>query len=207
MARITKIDGDSHVIDLMYNRSKNVIDRQERRYNELVDRGRDGRPLSKLEEASRRIYSNIRNGRVRREALLSTRKYRDAGRADAIRCFNSVDECQTASRTMEDVVMASPRVRQRYQRRQLEGYANTYRKRDEYANSNRHSNPLYRIVQNDVLVKEDDEAWSYSYALTEEETSTLTLDERNECRQTWAYVEDLLDEDGEDPTSQYGALL
>lgn len=207
MATIHYVSNEQAGLEMRYSRSQTMIDRQERRYNELCDET-PARPRSKIETIARDTFNRIRNTRIRTESLAAVRRLRERGRTDNISILESIEQFQHPSRTMEDVVMASPAFRRRYQQRRLEGYANTYRKHDEWGNGIKHTHPLYRVINNEVAIKEDNgEVWAYQYTLSNEERTSMTNEERTDARQTWERGIELLWDNMEDPTSQYNALL
>lgn len=203
MAQFIDVENDDHVVDLMFCRSNSVIERQERRLNEL---SRSDRPLSRFESAARKMYERFTSGRRHRATLMSTRRLRNAGKADCIFAPMSVEEFQTVSATMEDIIMASPTIRKRYLNKTIEGYANTYRNRDEYAMSYKHSNPVYRKIQNNVAVEEEDGSVA-SYCYPDYGEEDMAMADATEARQAWARADEILEDNMEDPTSQYNALL
>lgn len=126
---------------------------------------------------------------------------------DNIQSLQSIEEMQTASPVMIRWIMANAVVRQHYLDQQCEGYGDAY--------TNYHGEQLaelhfdWRRVMDGVMVTptEGDAYYRvYHDTLTKDERP-LTTQERTDILDVWRRLEIMFEEEGEDPTSQYGASL
>lgn len=126
---------------------------------------------------------------------------------DKIHPLYSIEEMQTASPQMQRWIMANVVVRQHYLDQQCEGYGDAY--------TNYHGEQLgelhfdWRRVMDGVMVTptEGDAYYRIYHDTMTENERTLTAQERTDILDVWRRLEVMFDEEGEDPTSQYGASL
>lgn len=124
--------------------------------------------------------------------------------------IHDVADFQTATPYMQRWVMAEPTVRQRYLDQTLDGYSETYQ--NMHGDTVGESHYDYRRVMSGVVVTNDPDS-THDYTIRHYSDmmhageEDLTTFQKVDILRTWDRVKDLLQEEGEDPTSTWGSML
>ena len=185
--------------DLMYCRPEREIERYHR-MRETSTRHSEAFRTRTVE-----LINRVRESSVYRSTLASERRLKNRGRLDVIKQLVDIAAMQQASPVMQRIIMANPRVRQRYRKKMLEGYHGEYQEPNKYEYM--HSDYTYRQVMNGIATIDEPEVCATTYHLDIAEEDVMSEFDRSEARITWAAINRALDKGEDDPTSIYNARL
>lgn len=197
----TRISGQDNrsLRDLMYFRPEREIEQYHR------TRVASSRHSESFTARTVELFSRVKETSVYRSTLASVRRLKNRGRLDVIRQLTDVAAQQQASAIMQRIIMANPRVRQRYRKKMLEGYHGEYQEPNKYEYM--HSDYTYRQVMNGIATIDEPEVVATTYHLDVADEDIMSEFDRSEARITWAAINRELDKGEDDPTSIYNARL
>jgi hypothetical protein len=160
-------------------------------------------------ERARTMYQTISESQALQMLRNLRNKMDDVWSGNKIQPLQTLAALQTAGPIMQRWVMAEPTLRARYLNQEVEGYGENYTNYHGDAVGESHFD--YRRVMNGVVVVPEDDSKEFVlrhyYDPLSDDERELTLYEKIDILNTWDLVKSLLEEGGEDPTSQYGAML
>lgn len=196
--RISGYDNRS-VRDLMYYRP----DREIENYHQ--SRASSRRVSDAFRERTNVLISKVRESNAYRATLASVRRLKNRGRVDVISQLTDIGAMQNATPVMQRIIMANPRVRNRYRKRMVEGYHGEYVEPNKF--EYKHSDYTYRQIMHGVADLNEAEVTATTYHLDIDEQDIMTEFDRSEARITWAAIERALERGEDDPTSIFNARL
>lgn len=144
---------------------------------------------------------------VRRKVSAIRDRYKRRFNVDDITLLSTIQDVQSARPQMRKYIMASPRIRDLYQKGRIEGYGDLYEDLDPTVKTAQYE--PYREVNNGSYVGDDEhDAWITHLEVADEYgDENLSHMEKVIIRRGWKAISDWIDENGEDPTSLAGAQL
>jgi len=159
-------------------------------------------------ESSRSLYQMVNETQAAQMLRNLGTKHQDAWRQSTIARLESIEAVQTANPVMQRWIMANPNVRKRYLNQELEGYAESYVNHHGDTVGQEHYD--YRRVMTGIMERpREDEDWKVRIFCdpSARDDQQLTIWQRKDILNTWAFIDTLLEEAEEDPTSEYGAPM
>lgn len=199
MARMITMRDEDDVRDATYKRPRYVQERL-RRYRDEY-RNRDDMYASRALS----IIDDIEEGIEHRRSSMAYKKLANTGTLDSIMQIDEFEDILTCGVRMQDVVMTLPSLRARWLQNRLGGYDKDL-DREQYGNAVGRTHREYQKIQQHAT-EVGERSVSYTYALSDKEQHQYSESEKGDIRVTWGALEELLAEDGLDPTSYSNALL
>lgn len=197
--------GTEDIRNMLYNRPKRMLD--EYHENLFGDGGLASQFSDSFRSSAMQKIAALRDSRAARAISSSYRKFRNKGRIDRIEYLETIEEIRSALPRMQDLIMANPRTRKRWQEGRMAGYENGYSFKGGHRNAIKHSHEAFRLVMNETVYKDDHGYVANSYAMSDMDKDVLSYIDRAEVRQTWARVDEILWDNLDDPTSEYNTML
>lgn len=186
---------------------------------DFFQRSREAIMSSSWGQTAQQFYNNVKQGfdsfsldKLQTFINVAANKLSSLWEMDTIRPLITIEDMQFAPSKMIRWVMANPVTREFYHDRRCEGYGDKY---IDTAPGIRGENHLdYQIVMQGMEHYDKEleaNVWTtYSDIGTDDpyhDVNQLTLSEKLDILLTWEYMNAKFEEMGEDPTSQYSAML
>jgi hypothetical protein len=175
------------------------LDRAER---VLSDLGRSGW------ETARETFDRFTGENAMRRAREISRRIGWMYQKDVIRPLSELKELQAAQPVMQRWIMANPAVRALHLRQECNGYSRTYVDIDPGKIGDDHYD--YRRVMNGIVQTDDDTKPFYTIYVGDELLEgdrELDIGEKVDIMSSWRFVQAIIAEGTDDPTSIHGDML
>lgn len=160
-----------------------------------------------FQERARSLFDTFAGSDAMRLATAAKRAVNSLWDDDNIKELCTIAEMQWAGQTMQRYVMASPFIREKYQKQTIEGYEGSYT--DFFEGDIGEDHYDYRRVMNGVMVETKPDTY---YATTYYDDlypndRELEIEEQSDILNSWENIKAAILEDKEDPTSKWNASL